>query len=71
MKLFYNTLQEAEESNDIQRKMAIGQGYVPSTCLLSGIIIMSEMNRGNDPCSGCNEDRIKCKGRPKSERLGV
>lgn len=52
---------------DILLKMAIQQGYVPKTCLLSGEIVMSEINRMADPCAGCNGPREKCHGRPKRE----
>jgi hypothetical protein len=45
-------------------EMAIQQGYVPKTCLLSGKIVMDEMNNGLDPCANCNGPRKKCHGRP-------
>jgi len=50
---------------DIKLQMAIHQGYVPSKCLLSGIVVMDEINRGNDPCGGCECDRNICGGRKK------
>jgi hypothetical protein len=53
------------DEDDIQLKMAIGQGYVPDTCRLGGPIVMGEMNKGNDPCVGCTCDRNKCFGRPE------
>lgn len=53
----------ANGMNDIPLKMAIGQGYVPATCYLPGIIVMNLMNEGKDPCNGCNLDRSICKGR--------
>ena len=46
-------------------EMAIMQGYVPKTCTLNGGLVMALMNSGEDPCSGCNMDRIKCGGRAK------
>ncbi len=48
---------------DIMLKMAIGQGYVPNGCTLDGMIVMGLINRGEDPCKGCNNDRINCNGR--------
>ena len=67
MKLHYFDQDKADES-DIQLKMAIGQGYVPSTCLLSGAVVMSEILRAADPCDGCNGPREKCHGRQKREQ---
>ena len=51
--------------DDIHKKMAVNQGYVPATCTLPGQLVMVLMNSGEDPCKGCNNDRQKCKGRPK------
>jgi len=54
---------------ELGKRMMIQQGYVPSTCTLpvefAGPLIWSEINAGNDPCAGCNEDRTVCHGRPK------
>lgn len=49
--------------SDIMLKMAIAQGYVPSTCLLAGQVVMSEIQNGKDACKGCNGPRNKCNGR--------
>jgi len=49
---------------DHLREMAIQQGYVPATCTLAGQIVMGLMNKGEDPCIGCNANRGICKGRP-------
>lgn len=59
--------EEKADETDIMLKMAIGQGYVPGTCLLGGMVVMSETNAGKDPCAGCACDREKCKGRPKND----
>ena len=48
---------------DIGLRMAIGQGYVPCGCLLSGIIVMSTVRKGEDPCRGCAGPRERCGGR--------
>ena len=64
MKFHYFDQDKADE-NDLQLKMAIQQGYVPFTCLLSGIIVMSEIILHKDPCGGCNGPREKCHGRAK------
>jgi len=64
MKLHYFDQLEAD-TNDINLAMAIGQGYVPRTCLLGGMIVISEINEGRDPCVGCEGPRDKCKGRGK------
>lgn len=59
--------QEKPDEDDIMLKMAIGQGYVPETCLLNGIVVMAEMNEARDPCAGCQCNRDKCNGRPKNQ----
>ena len=71
MKLHYFDQDKADES-DIFLKMAIGQGYVPSTCLLGGMVVMDEVKKGNDPCAGCHCNRSKCGGRVENSvrRLG-
>ena len=50
---------------DITLQIAIGQGYVPKTCLIAGGIVMGLINKGKDPCEGCYSDRSKCGGRRK------
>ena len=50
--------------SDIFLQGAIGQGYVPSTCELDGHLVMFLVNKGEDPCAGCNNDRAVCHGRP-------
>lgn len=57
--------QDVGDQDDIQLKMAIGQGYVPDTCLLGGGVVLGEVNAGNDPCSGCEGPRDKCQGRTR------
>ena len=61
-------LPEPKASPDMMRDMAIGQGYVPSTCTLMGLVVMAETQAGRDPCGGCNLDRVECKGRPNTHR---
>lgn len=63
MKMHYFD-QDSADPSDMMLAMAIGQGYVPKTCLLGGIVVMDEVNAGRDPCAGCNGPREKCKGRP-------
>ena len=56
---------DSEQSKkDLQKAMAIHQGYVPSTCSLPGVVVMSLVNRLTDPCLGCSGDRKVCGGRP-------
>ena len=64
MKLHYFNQDKADE-DDWHLKIAIEQGYVPKTCLIIGHIVMGLINKGENPCSGCNGPREKCKGRPK------
>jgi hypothetical protein len=61
-KLHYFDQEKADEG-DWQLKMCIDQGYVPSTCLLGGMTVFSEVNKSHDPCKGCAGPREKCKGR--------
>ena len=59
--------QEKADADDMALGMAKMQGYVPSSCLLGGIVVMSEINHGLNPCWGCNGPRSKCYGKPKRE----
>lgn len=62
--------QEQADADDFQLGMAKMQGYVPETCLLSGAVVMGEVNKGNSPCWGCEGPREKCHGKPKREWFG-
>jgi hypothetical protein len=53
------------DEKDFQLAMAIEHGYVPKTCLLGGLVVMSEIANRRDPCAGCEGPREVCKGRPK------
>ncbi|MBY6842891.1 hypothetical protein [Clostridium botulinum] len=53
------------ENNDVLREMCINQGYVPSKCKLTGVLIMGLIQKGKNPCWGCNHDRNECGGCPK------
>jgi len=64
MKPHYFEQDEADE-DDIQLKMAKGQGYVPKTCLLGGILVMGLIRETKDPCKGCEAPRNKCGGRSR------
>jgi hypothetical protein len=62
MKQHYFDQQESDK-DDVCLEMAKGQGYVPKTCLLGGMIVMRLVNKGEDPCRGCACFRDKCNGR--------
>ena len=64
MKPHYFEQTEADQ-DDMQLGMAKMQGYVPQTCLLGGMVVMDEVNKGNSPCCGCECPRDKCNGKPK------
>lgn len=64
MKLHYFE-QDQADADDVMLGMAKMQGYVPQKCLLGGMVVMDEVNKGNDACAGCNGPRTKCDGRPK------
>jgi len=55
--------QDEADSDDMNLGMAKMQGYVPKTCLLGGIIVIGLVNKGKNPCKGCNGPRGKCHGR--------
>ena len=62
---FHYFRQKKRDTDDIQLGMAISQGYVPSTCLLGGVVVMDEINHDRDPCAGCAGPRKKCHGRKR------
>ena len=64
MKPCYFNQEEADE-DDLQLTLAKQQGYVPKTCLLNGIVVMSEVVEGRSPCWGCEGPREKCHGQPR------
>ena len=49
-------------NKDSMRGICIQQGYVPATCTLDGMSIISLVNKGECPCDGCNMNRIICYG---------
>lgn len=55
----------ADCRTDLWLNMAKGQGYVPKGCMLGGQVVMGLVNKGDDPCAGCNGPREQCGGRPK------
>ena len=57
--------QEKSDEDDIWLELAITQGYVPSTCLLGGNVVVGLVNENKDPCKGCQGPRLKCFGRRK------
>jgi len=59
------------ERSKIFHEMAVTQGYIPSTCTLDGELIILLINKGEDPCAGCNEDRKICQGRPKRDIISI
>ena len=61
--------QDTADTDDMQLGMAKMQGYVPQTCLLGGMTVMSEAASGRDPCRGCAGPRDKCQGRPMNSRI--
>lgn len=66
MKLHYFNQDKADE-DDLGLKLAIKQGYVPKTCLLGSVTLMSEVLQGRSPCWGCRGPREKCHGQPQRE----
>ncbi|OPY57150.1 MAG: hypothetical protein A4E55_01832 [Pelotomaculum sp. PtaU1.Bin035] len=60
---------QLQPTGDMFRDMCIHQGYVPATCTLPGLIAWGLVNKGEDPCAGCNGDRSVCNGRPQNPEL--
>ena len=60
--------QDESDKDDVQLEMAKMQCYVPQTCLLGGIIVMSEITNGNSPCEECEGPREKCHGKLKRKK---
>jgi len=56
---------EKSDSNDVYLGMAKMQGYVPQSCLLGGMTVMTEINAGRNPCDGCSGPRERCGGKPQ------
>lgn len=50
------------ESKDNLRELCIQQGYVPKSCKLDGMLVMGLIQKGENPCWGCNHDRSDCGG---------
>lgn len=65
MKASYREVNEAERLAGIALEICIHQGYVPLNCLLNGGVVFALINKGEDPCAGCNLNRNICGGRPK------
>jgi len=59
-----------EQEKDVMLEMCKGQGYVPQGCTLPGMLVFTLVNKGEKPCDGCNTDRSKCGGSPKSAKRG-
>ena len=60
--------QKNADVDDMALGMAKIQGYIPETCLLGGKTIWDEINRGRNPCWGCEGPRLKCNGKPKETK---
>ncbi len=54
-----------EKPKDTMREMCVAQGYVPPKCQLMGMVVWHLIQKGEDPCAGCNLDRNICGGRPR------
>lgn len=54
-----------DAKNDGLLRVAKIQGYVPEDCYLPGAVVMLLMQKAENPCDGCNNDRKLCKGGPK------
>jgi hypothetical protein len=70
MKPHYFDQAEAD-ADDFALQMAKAQGYVPSGCLLGGVVVMAETNDGRKACWGCEGPRERCGGAPKVSPLIV
>lgn len=59
-------MEEKTKEPDAMLEMCVEQGYVPTDCYLTGVVVYHLVKTGEDPCAGCNLDRTKCKGRPRA-----
>lgn len=58
---------DKQKPKDFLLEMAKSQGYIPVGCSLDGSLVMALVNSGENPCHGCNGDRIICKGQSKKK----
>jgi len=56
-----------ETEPDHMFPLVVGQGWVPSTCKMSGMLVFAIMQSEGDPCARCNHPRSECKGRPRTD----
>lgn len=66
MKIHYFS-QATADADDHTLGMAKMQGYVPDTCLLGGVLVMSLVTDGKSPCDGCGGPREVCKGKGSTD----
>lgn len=64
MKFHYFNQSESDQ-DDLALGIAKKHGWVPTTCLLGGATVMSELNMGHNPCWKCEGPREICKGKAK------
>lgn len=57
-------IEDLQGDKDIMLELVIKQGYVPAKCQMNGHMVLGLVNGGQDPCKGCNFDKLICKGRP-------
>lgn len=60
-------MRSANPETDTMLKLCKQQGYVPPKCTLDGQLVWILVNKSEDPCAGCNEDRLTCEGRAKQD----
>ena len=54
--------------SDVMRDLCIKQGYVPKDCTLIGLIILTLVNGGKDPCAGCHMFNCSTDHRRRKEK---
>lgn len=64
-------MSDESPADKMYKSMSIQQGYIPKTCTLPGQLVWLLVNKGEDPCAGCNENRNICGGRPRLEDYNV
>ena len=63
MKKFKKALKD-----DVGLELAKDHGYVPSTCVLNGVLALIAVKKGMNPCYGCDGPRGVCNGKPKENK---
>lgn len=57
---YFHLLSADNDDHDLGAAKTLG--YVPTTCLLGGVLVWKSIDVGVKPCGSCNGPREKCHG---------